>query len=261
MWAAIASLACAALMALCVVLGGLGKEHGSAHRSKREEGARSAMLADLGRTRTALQAFSNTDSDSEEEEKPHDFLRARVCSIVTIVAMYSFAWCGMRVVVWTIDIQATKQDWTAMWAHVLAALTVSLICVCLMYLFDKIADRLSDVAHGEYGACANNFITSIRQLILSFGMMVGFSWEHAFSLGVEDMANRMRDQRNLSQFMTCMLRIFICSLVILIVLPAYRWYIVPTLYTRKHQHKLEKLQEAEEKAHEYNSDESEETSE
>ena len=61
---------------------------------------------------------------------------------------------------------------------------------------------------------------------MAFGVLIGFCWEHAFDLGIIAMVVRFEKYPEIMQFVAC-------SLIAVIVLPAYIMYIVPIQFRMK----------------------------
>jgi hypothetical protein len=76
--------------------------------------------------------------------------------------------------------------------------------------------------------------TCLRRIILTFGVLIGFCWEHAFSEGIGIIAGRVH---NITHLNTEVLKLIGCSTVALVVLPAFRLYIVPKVFKLKDEQK------------------------
>merc|ERR1719460_30116 len=95
--------------------------------------------------------------------------------------------------------------------EVVEAIVVSLTCVFIIRLLDLVADM----------ECTKSSVDSvIRDGVLAFGVLIGFTWEHPFDLGVEEIAAGFEGYEEIMQFLFCIV-------IAGIVLPAYKWYIVP----------------------------------
>jgi hypothetical protein len=96
-------------------------------------------------------------------------------------------------------------------------------------LLDKVADMK---------ATPKEVDAVIGSVILAFGVLIGFTWEHPFDLGVEEIAAGFKGYEEIMQFA-------FCSLIACIVLPAYKWYIVPIQFRMLDEKEAEdKLSEA-----------------
>lgn len=109
-------------------------------------------------------------------------------------------------------------EWTHIWTEVTVAMTVALTSVAAIFIIDKIAD-LEEVPQ--------NIEDCMRESVTSFGFLIGFSWEHAFHQSIEDISSEIPAADNVHKALRCFL---FCVAVVIIVFPAYRWYIVPTVY-------------------------------
>jgi hypothetical protein len=103
--------------------------------------------------------------------------------------------------------------------EVCEALVVSFACVVIIWLLDKVADL---------DATGDEVDEVIRDSVLGFGVLIGFCWEHAFDIGVISITRRFDHLQEIAQF-------FMCSVIALIVLPAYVMYIVPIQFRMTQQ--------------------------
>lgn len=79
----------------------------------------------------------------------------------------------------------------------------------------------------------------IQQLIFSCGVLIGSGWERSFDVAIETVVkNVVPDERQI--FLSVFVKVVISVMLTLIVLPAWRWYIVPTIL------ELEEAEEEEE---------------
>ena len=79
----------------------------------------------------------------------------------------------------------------------------------------------------------------IQQLIFSCAVLIGSGWERSFDVAIETVVkNVVPDERRL--FSSVFVKMALSIVLTLIVLPAWRWYIVPTIL------ELEEAEEEEE---------------
>merc|ERR1719502_1344044 len=88
----------------------------------------------------------------------------------------------------------------------------------MIFLFDHIADSEKS---------SESVDMLFRDLILAFGILIGFCWEHAFHVGVEDLAAHLQ---HVTTFNGALTKVCVCVAISGIVLPAYRLYIMPTVF-------------------------------
>lgn len=156
----------------------------------------------------------------------------RFFELAQIISSFAFAWNLLNVSTWRIQLTADKVHWTHIWTEVVEALLVSLASVGVIFLFDKIADLKSTPPSVDQ---------AIRDLILALGVLIGFSWEHAFHIGIVDIAARVHEKMTWNED-AC--KFFGCTAITLIVLPAFRWYIVPKVFKLKEKKNREAHAEA-----------------
>jgi hypothetical protein len=81
----------------------------------------------------------------------------------------------------------------------------------------------------------------LDDIMMAFGVLIGFCWEHPFDLGVLKAAERVENYPEIMQFVGC-------GFIAAIVLPAHIWYIAPKqfhLIEKKHE-ELKKIKASEE---------------
>jgi hypothetical protein len=135
----------------------------------------------------------------------------RLLEIVQLTSSFTFAWCMLCSSTWGTMNLAHHLDWTHIWMEVVEAIGVSLACIGIIRLLDLVADSDATDARAD---------KVIKDSVLAFGVLIGFTWEHPFDLGVEEIAAGFEGYEEIMQFV-------LCSLIAAIVLPAYKWYIVP----------------------------------
>jgi hypothetical protein len=139
----------------------------------------------------------------------------RLMEIVQLTASFTFAWCMLCSSTWSTMLMAHHLDWTHIWMEVVEAIFVSLTCVFIIRMLDIVADMEST------GAAVD---AVIKDCVLSFGVLIGFTWEHPFDLGVEEIAAGFGERYE------AVVQFGLCTIIAAIVLPAYKWYIVPTVF-------------------------------
>jgi hypothetical protein len=161
-----------------------------------------------------LLAFFAKAEGHGEEHGHHDnsaLPKHRLVEIVQLTSSFTFAWCMLCSSTWSTMALAHHLDWTHIWMEVVEAIAVSLTCVFIIRLLDIVADC----------KCTGPSVDSvIRDCVLAFGVLIGFTWEHPFDLGVEEIAAGFEGYEEIMQFLFCLV-------IAAIVLPAYKWYIVP----------------------------------
>jgi hypothetical protein len=143
----------------------------------------------------------------------------RLVEMSKFLCSFCFAWCMLTGCTWIIMFFQNRYGWTHIWTEVVEALIVSLICVVVIWLLDKVADLDSTGPEVD---------EVIRDSVLAFGVLIGFCWEHAFDMGVISISARIEDFQEIAQF-------FMCSFIAVVVLPAYVMYIVPVQFRMTEQ--------------------------
>eukprot|EP00746_Dinoflagellata_sp_MGD_P154064 gnl/MRDRNA2_/MRDRNA2_84612_c0_seq3.p1 gnl/MRDRNA2_/MRDRNA2_84612_c0~~gnl/MRDRNA2_/MRDRNA2_84612_c0_seq3.p1 ORF type:complete len:368 (+),score=56.45 gnl/MRDRNA2_/MRDRNA2_84612_c0_seq3:74-1105(+) len=172
--------------------------------------------------------FQKSEIERKVLEKSHSLFKTgidcdRLNELGQTISAMTCAWNALNFSTWQIRGVAHRSDWTPIWTEVVEALIVSLECIVLTFLLDKLADAEK----------RRSVETCIRRLILTFGVLIGFCWEHCFHEGVHDIAARVH---NKTEFPVWILRFVGCTGVTLIVLPAFSWYIVPKVFMLKKLH-------------------------
>jgi hypothetical protein len=146
--------------------------------------------------------------------------RRRFLDILQSLLAFAFAWCGLAAVSWKCDHFREQMNWTHIWTEVTVAMVVALTSVAAICIIDKLANMES---------VPDNIEDCIKESVIAFGFLTGFSWEHAFHKSIEDIAAEMSGFGGfkIGQAWQCFI---LCIGVVIIVFPAYRWYIVPTVY-------------------------------
>jgi hypothetical protein len=144
--------------------------------------------------------------------------RRRLLDICQSLFAFAFAWCTLAAVTWKCDHFRESLNWTHIWTEVMAAMIIAFSSVAAVVIIDKIADMESVSPQME---------ECIRDSVMSFGFLIGFSWEHAFHKSIEDITSEFNVDDHVSKSLQ---GFAFCVVLVAIVFPAYRWYIVPTVY-------------------------------
>jgi hypothetical protein len=138
----------------------------------------------------------------------------RIVETAQLTCSFTFAFNLLTWATWTIGHIAYTKGWTHIWMEVVEALAVSLASFAGIRVLDWLADQ--DWTGEATDKC-------IRDTVLAIGMLIGFCWEHCFDLGVESIAE--------AQGKHPVAKLVGCVLITVVVIPAYRLYIVPTVFT------------------------------
>merc|ERR1740123_1767109 len=94
------------------------------------------------------------------------------------------------------------------------SLFVTVVALAMIFVLDMIADL--DVT-------GDAIDLAVRAVIKAIAVLIGFSWEKAFDFAVEDVA------KELSFLDHSITKLLLAVLLALTVVPAWRWYILPTI--------------------------------
>lgn len=139
-----------------------------------------------------------------------------------VVSSMVFAWCFFFGMQWNVFVIVRLAGGSAEGAGmdtiraVSLALFLTIVCYLMIFVLDKLAD--ADWTGPEIDA-------TITDLIKGLGILIGFSWEKSFDAAVTVSAQNMASGYVPRCAVKLLLSILLCSLVI----PAWRWYILPEL--------------------------------
>jgi hypothetical protein len=148
----------------------------------------------------------------------HDFSMAglvdRFTEIVLDMVGMMFAWSAYYSSLWWIGM-ARPDHSDMMLVKLAAALTGSLGSFVIIYILDKLADL------PQTNDCHDK---AIRKCIEFIGVMIGFSWEQAFDVATDDLA-QASGQASRQHYVKLAISLF-CAVIIV---PAWRWWLLPML--------------------------------
>jgi hypothetical protein len=193
-------------------------------------------------------------------------LRGRILNTVLNATAMCFAWCVLWGTHWTVDwwLEHNGINMHHILQKVVIAFVLTAFATGMVFVVDKIDDALEAAVNEEPGggnpgdkdkadeeAAAMEPLTQsktaeaqsahelaremIRIIVTSLGILVGFSWEHCFDGGVESVSEKAPSQ--LHVHFQLVLGILVCILV----LPAWRKYILQKVML------MEEMREEEEK--------------
>eukprot|EP00442_Polarella_glacialis_P000292 CAMPEP_0115115950 /NCGR_PEP_ID=MMETSP0227-20121206/42999_1 /TAXON_ID=89957 /ORGANISM="Polarella glacialis, Strain CCMP 1383" /LENGTH=687 /DNA_ID=CAMNT_0002516723 /DNA_START=46 /DNA_END=2110 /DNA_ORIENTATION=+ len=99
--------------------------------------------------------------------------------------------------------------------EVVQANLVTVLSFAIIFILDKLADA------GHGGAKAND---AIRSTVVALGILIGFSWEKCFDTAVDNTA-----ESGLIVFPPAITKLLLAIVLAAIVVPAWRWYILPVV--------------------------------
>jgi len=163
---------------------------------------------------------------------------SRIVRVFTMSIGMTFAWCacfGTHLL--ALHLPAAKEG---LQLRLYIAIFQSIACFIVVLVLDFIADmKIAGPA----------FDKALVMLIQSFGTSVGLSWEQAFHECAEVAVAFMAQDESTPLFRASddpkVWALFLSGVIVMAVLPAYRFYIVPRMYAMLEEHETElKNQEA-----------------
>jgi len=148
--------------------------------------------------------------DKEENERAFRFsaMLQNFCST-------GFAWCMFFGAHWGISYMKITNEEALL--RVALALLLSAISFSVIFLLDKIADM---DATGEAADKA------IRTMVEALGILVGFSWEQSFDVATDYAVGGLMTPS--LHWPEAISKLLLSALLCMIVVPAWRWFILPT---------------------------------
>lgn len=144
----------------------------------------------------------------------------RIIEISNNYFTFAFAWCIFFGAKW--GITATLTDLNMTKEEALIAVCLALLLSACAFAFIFILDKLMD---GQFfGEEAESADDAVEKMITALGILIGFSWEQCFDTAVTVIAEG-KAEHYVSPAIT---KLFLSVLLVLIVFPAWRWYILPT---------------------------------
>ena len=163
------------------------------------------------RGQSRSQSFRTTSFNPLDQEHRWSTWGRDICAMCT-------AWCLHFSVDWWLSANILADG--AVLA-VICAVVVTCLALLLIFVLDKLADM--DFTDDEVD-------TSLRALIQSLGILIGFSWERSFDEAVGGLA----EDRVLGlapPVLTLLLAVVLASMV----MPAWKWYILPVVVAHKEE--------------------------
>ncbi|CAL1150633.1 unnamed protein product [Cladocopium goreaui] len=130
----------------------------------------------------------------------------------------STAWCLHFAVDWCLS---ANLNWDGALLAVLCALVVTFLAIIVIFVLDKLADM--DFTDDEVDS-------SLRALIQSLGILIGFSWERSFDEAVGGLA-----EGHVLGLPPPVLTLLLALGLAGAVMPAWKWYILPVVESQKEE--------------------------
>lgn len=147
-----------------------------------------------------------------QENHNHSEMIIRGTAVVNNICCMGFAWCLFYGAKWMLASYNWTQEETLL--RVALALLVSFTSFILIFFLDCLAD--SD-------ATDDTVDEAIKQIIEGLGILVGFSWEQSFDQAVGSIVSTV------NYFPPAVSKLIMAFVLCIIVIPAWRWYVLPTV--------------------------------
>eukprot|EP00425_Heterocapsa_triquetra_P000401 CAMPEP_0195058364 /NCGR_PEP_ID=MMETSP0448-20130528/6253_1 /TAXON_ID=66468 /ORGANISM="Heterocapsa triquestra, Strain CCMP 448" /LENGTH=518 /DNA_ID=CAMNT_0040088513 /DNA_START=12 /DNA_END=1568 /DNA_ORIENTATION=+ len=157
------------------------------------------LIAKKGSTHGHASVPEDESETLVEEEKAPDATERLLLSIMNACAM-SFAWCFFWGTKWfwlrlehhsVVKGETPFVDVHTIFGTVVMALGLSFLTCAVIIVLDKIDDAIKEAA----GADSKVGPQAIQSIITSFGILVGFAWEHCFDESVAAVASKSWNPR------------------------------------------------------------------
>jgi len=159
--------------------------------------------------------------------------KRRYAEIVQNIAMMCFVW-SLLFACRDLMEYSTILPLGSVEEKVFLALSVSFGSFVVIFFLDKLSD--SEATSDETDA-------AIMYIISSKGLLIGFTWENSFHVAVHDIAASSA----LESFYFCpeLSKMFLSFAVCLVILPAYRMFVLPTVHRHIKLHENKERNEKE----------------
>lgn len=147
-------------------------------------------------------------------------LKTRLSNIAQNFCTMSVSWAALLAMNYFVRYQQWFESCEAIPAKILIAFLISYVAFFVMWVIDKIDDRLKE----------RNVISSWSgNIILALGLAIGFAWEQSFDAAVDDVSLSLQQYFHFASRATVFGKMFGALILTLVVLPAFRLYIQPII--------------------------------
>eukprot|EP00931_Biecheleriopsis_adriatica_P060994 TRINITY_DN36651_c0_g1_i1.p1 TRINITY_DN36651_c0_g1~~TRINITY_DN36651_c0_g1_i1.p1 ORF type:complete len:570 (-),score=136.83 TRINITY_DN36651_c0_g1_i1:65-1774(-) len=156
----------------------------------------------------------------EEECEEHGHAEAsekieRILEIVNNYVTFGLAWCLFYGVRWAMSHMHFTNE------NALLMVTIALFLSAASFLFIFILDKVED--NHLLGQDSEVAEAAVEKIITGLGILIGFSWEQSFDTAVDVVAEGLADT-----WPPSLSKLVMSACLVLIVFPAWRYYILPT---------------------------------
>lgn len=121
-------------------------------------------------------------------------------------------------------------------ARIMVAFFISYAGFSLVWLLDKIDDYL----RARYAIASE--VDIVENIILGLGLAIGFAWEQSFDTAADDIADFFQDTYDLDPSRKVWIVGAVCIAAVMVVLPAYRFFIVKLVLKTKEEQDEEHIE-------------------
>eukprot|EP00931_Biecheleriopsis_adriatica_P106051 TRINITY_DN80562_c0_g1_i1.p1 TRINITY_DN80562_c0_g1~~TRINITY_DN80562_c0_g1_i1.p1 ORF type:complete len:572 (+),score=171.53 TRINITY_DN80562_c0_g1_i1:140-1717(+) len=186
----------------------------------------------------------------------------RYTAYMRLVCDFSFCWSMMFAVDAFLASHGLGGIEYGCLGEVITACILTICAFCVIYLLDKQADMMEEeqqrMAHesftrslswAEKKALHKRQGVAIRSTVMALGVLIGFAWEKCFDVAVD--ATAEKEAKILPAAFTKMVLAFLLATI---VIPAWRWYILPVVqelggFEEEGEEEAEEGEDAEQKAY------------
>jgi hypothetical protein len=143
----------------------------------------------------------------------------RFTTWIRLIFDMAAAWAIMFAIETLLSIHGLGGSEMGALGEVIQATAVTIFSFTVIYFLDKEEDSLT--ARGSSNS--KRIKRAVHSLIIALGVLVGFSWEKCFDVAVDQTAD------NLGGMPAPLVKLLMAATLCVIVVPAWRWYILPVV--------------------------------
>jgi hypothetical protein len=155
----------------------------------------------------------------QAESRAKSPLVIRTCTLIQHVNSMTTAWLLLFWSEWQMYLQGWEN--TVIGGCILQAIILTLSSFCMVYVLVYFEDQMPTKLAKR----------ALKSLELALGILVGFSWERAFDVAFEEVDHYLRHHQHVSRTLGSLEALTLTLLLIAIVGPAWRLYILPKALT------------------------------
>lgn len=146
------------------------------------------------------------------------------------IVMMDFAWCFFFSADWWISTNFFAKE-HGMIKEVILALFVTAVAFTMIFFLDTLADK--------FKKSASDVDQALRAIVQAYGILIGFSWEKAFDVAVEE-CTEFLDFMN-----AAVAKLMLAIILAAVVIPAWRMHILPNIMDMEAEEEMEEAEKKE----------------